>query len=117
MQPDSNKTPVDFVNYLAEQIDRRGLKPQIFLPKRGDLLVWHGNVLHGGSVVKDKSRTRKSYVTHYTSLGSYPPDHRFADAFENNRHTFINGGYCFEHPWVHDAHELPSWSTLGLTSP
>jgi hypothetical protein len=111
MEKDSTETPDDFVNYLAERIDKLNLKRQIFLPKRGDVLIWHGNVLHEGTAVKDRSLTRRSYVTHFTSLGAYPQDYHHPDALAAGRLTALNGGYVFDHPWVNDARELPSWKT------
>jgi phytanoyl-CoA hydroxylase len=111
MQKDSVKTVDDFINYLAEQIDKQNLKKQTFLPKRGDVLIWHGNLLHEGAAVNDRSRTRRSYVTHYTSLSAYPPDHSHRNACALKRFTSINGGFVFDHPWVNDARELPSWKS------
>ncbi|MFO7822419.1 MAG: phytanoyl-CoA dioxygenase family protein [Cyclobacterium sp.] len=36
-----------------------------FTAKKGDVLIWHANLLHGGSKVIDPERTRKSMVMHY----------------------------------------------------
>ena len=33
--------------------------------KKGEALIWHSNLLHGGAAQKDLSRTRNSQVTHY----------------------------------------------------
>ena len=33
--------------------------------KKGEALIWHSNLLHGGAEQKDLSRTRHSQVTHY----------------------------------------------------
>lgn len=41
-------------------------KTQELIINKGDLLIWHGNLLHGGAKVKDSQRTRKSLVTHYS---------------------------------------------------
>jgi ectoine hydroxylase-related dioxygenase (phytanoyl-CoA dioxygenase family) len=35
-----------------------------FLARRGDVLVWHADLAHGGAATSS-SRTRKSLVTHY----------------------------------------------------
>jgi phytanoyl-CoA hydroxylase len=74
------------------------------------VLIWHGALLHGGTQVHDAARTRKSYVTHYTSLNAYPKAHHFTDAFTAERFTSLNGGYVFEHPWVRKSRTLPSWA-------
>ena len=36
-----------------------------FLGQKGDVLIWHEQFLHGGSPIIDRSRTRRSIVTHY----------------------------------------------------
>lgn len=41
-----------------------GLKQERFLPRAGDVLVWHAELAHGGSPVS-RLATRKSLVTHY----------------------------------------------------
>jgi phytanoyl-CoA hydroxylase len=112
-EPDSERNPGDFVDYLAQRIQKLRLTKQVFLPKRGDALIWHGSVLHEGTAVRDRSRTRRSYVTHYTSLGAYPELHLFPKAFETKRFTALHGGYVFDHPWVTDERQLPSWQALN----
>jgi hypothetical protein len=51
-------------------------------------------------------------VTHYTSLDAYPPRHRFPDAFESGRYVALNGGYCFDWPWVTTTRRLPSYDAV-----
>lgn len=36
-----------------------------FIAKKGQVLLWHGSLIHGGSGIKRKGLTRKSFVTHY----------------------------------------------------
>lgn len=36
-----------------------------FIAKKGQVLLWHGGLVHGGSAIKRKGLTRKSFVTHY----------------------------------------------------
>lgn len=38
---------------------------KVFLGKRGDVLIWHEQLYHGGSSNTDRDRTRRSLVTHY----------------------------------------------------
>lgn len=38
-----------------------------FLAKKGQVLLWHGMLIHGGSAIHDPSRTRRSYVVHFNS--------------------------------------------------
>jgi hypothetical protein len=63
-----------------------------FLPRRGELLIWHANLLHGGKLVQDRSSRRWSQVIHYffsdclytTPLRSFAPE---------------GGGTCLRNPF------------------
>ena len=50
--------------------DNVGIKPVIYRPKKGQILVWHANLLHGGSLRRDLSLSRRSMVIHYFADGS-----------------------------------------------
>jgi len=50
-------------------VDRSGVEPMIYRPKRGSLLVWHERLMHGGSKRLNKALTRKSCVTHHFAQG------------------------------------------------
>ncbi|HEU4716252.1 MAG TPA: phytanoyl-CoA dioxygenase family protein [Bacteroidia bacterium] len=54
---------------IAELVSEKKLQKEIFLAKKGDLLVWHANLLHGGEPVTDENASRKSLVTHYFCKG------------------------------------------------
>jgi ectoine hydroxylase-related dioxygenase (phytanoyl-CoA dioxygenase family) len=41
-----------------------------FLAKKGDVLFWHGMLLHGGAPVLRRGISRKSMVLHYTVRGA-----------------------------------------------
>src|SRR6185503_5048403 len=41
-----------------------------FLAAKGDVLLWHGMLLHGGAPVRRAGATRKSMVLHYTVRGA-----------------------------------------------
>ncbi|MDH3207495.1 MAG: phytanoyl-CoA dioxygenase family protein [Gemmatimonadota bacterium] len=42
-----------------------GLEPRPLTLKRGQAVIWEANLLHGGSMVRDTTRTRLSQATHY----------------------------------------------------
>jgi ectoine hydroxylase-related dioxygenase (phytanoyl-CoA dioxygenase family) len=44
--------------------------PHSFLAKKGDVLLWHGMLLHGGAPVLRRGTSRKSLVLHYTVRGA-----------------------------------------------
>lgn len=54
-----------------QQARRHGLEPELFTPRRGEVLVWHASLRHGGSPVTDPERTRKSFVVHFSTAGNY----------------------------------------------
>jgi phytanoyl-CoA hydroxylase len=51
--------------YLRREIAARGLSTTEFHGKRGDVFIWHAQLLHGGRPILDMNRTRKSLVVHY----------------------------------------------------
>ncbi len=54
-----------------EQVARAGLPTESLTCRRGEVLLWHHSLLHGGSVVADPRRTRKSLVVHFSTLADY----------------------------------------------
>lgn len=50
---------------LQEKVQELNLKKEIFECKKGDMLIWHANVLHGGEPHTNKDKTRKSMVFHF----------------------------------------------------
>jgi ectoine hydroxylase len=60
---------VAYEQYAASLIEKNQFKSQTFLPKRGDVLVWHANLIHGGSAVTNPELTRRSMVLHYFGEG------------------------------------------------
>lgn len=53
--------------WLREQMEARGLKREVFTPRKGEVLFWHAGLYHGGEAIADIERTRKSFVIHYSS--------------------------------------------------
>lgn len=54
-----------FEPHWQQAVEAQGLASQHFLAKRGDILIWHANLLHGGEMVQDRSLRRWSQVIHY----------------------------------------------------
>lgn len=50
---------------VAKLIEQNGLESKLFQGRKGDVLFWHANLLHGGGWRKDFQRSRKSLVCHY----------------------------------------------------
>lgn len=60
-----NKQYSDYEDMADEIISKTNFQKEIFLPKKGDALIWHANLIHGGTPVVNPQRTRKSMVIHY----------------------------------------------------
>ncbi|MFL5789418.1 MAG: phytanoyl-CoA dioxygenase family protein [Flavisolibacter sp.] len=60
-----SKSYDDYEKMIQDKIEQSHLTKQLFLAKKGDLLIWHANLFHGGEMHMDKSKTRKSIVFHY----------------------------------------------------
>jgi len=54
---------------IEREIAEAGLEPVDFLASRGDLLIWHANLLHGGRPIERPGATRRSLVAHYFAQG------------------------------------------------
>lgn len=58
----------NYPNYedkIEEVIQSNQFEKQYFFAEKGDVLIWHSNLLHGGSPITEKGTTRKSMVCHY----------------------------------------------------
>ena len=61
-----------FLASLHADAERLGHSRQAFHGKAGDVLVWHGDLAHGGSRITVPGVTRRSLVTHFTGAGEVP---------------------------------------------
>lgn len=50
---------------VQQMVQDKQLTPTRGILKKGQVLLWHANLLHGGGSHPDKSRSRHSQVTHY----------------------------------------------------
>jgi len=76
-----------------------------FLAQKGDLLIWHGNLLHRALTPVNKMATRKAVIGHYTNLNQY--EEAIDYGYETNLSTlqcnenvkqWKNSGYFFDFP-------------------
>jgi hypothetical protein len=77
--------------WQQEVIEHQFVKQQ-FLPRRGELLIWHANLLHGGEPVQDRYSRRWSQVVHYFFANCLytTPMRNFASG---------KGGTCLRNPF------------------
>lgn len=59
-----------------EEFDRREMRQANlavapFTPRRGEVLLWHHSLLHGGSTPEVPVLTRKSFVVHFSTRANY----------------------------------------------
>jgi ectoine hydroxylase len=60
-----NKQYSDYEDLVEEILCKTSFEKKVFLPKKGDVLIWHANLIHGGMPVVNPELTRKSMVIHY----------------------------------------------------
>lgn len=54
--------------YLQKEIESHSdQEPFTFLGKKGDVLIWHGNLLHRALIPTDKTIMRRAVIGHYTN--------------------------------------------------
>lgn len=86
--------------WLLDESSRRGFEIKAFFPKKGDVLLWHADLLHGGAIIKKPLSTRKSLVGHFCPKNvspnyfNYAPEKskmiRYGDVFYSSEHYEIN---------------------------
>jgi ectoine hydroxylase-related dioxygenase (phytanoyl-CoA dioxygenase family) len=54
---------------IQQVIDSNNLPKEIFTAKKGDMFIWHANLIHGGEPMLNSTQTRKSMVVHYFTEG------------------------------------------------
>lgn len=74
---------------VEEEISRRGAHAQVatYVPKRGDVLIWHGCLYHRGTVPRHPWLERRVCISHYSAV------HRRPDMATWHAHP--SGGRCY----------------------
>jgi hypothetical protein len=78
---------------VDRQVAESGLPVRQFLGKKGDVLIWHGALMHRGSIANVPHMPRKSLITHYSGVNHRP------DMANRTQHE--GGGIyaLFDHPF------------------
>lgn len=100
----STKNPNDFAAYLDAECKRLGLEKETLLINKGDVLIWHAALAHGGNAIKNDELTRKSYVSHYSSVTAYH-HHRLAMQEEPKRLEY-NNAVVFANPTLPNEEDI-----------
>ncbi len=100
----STRTPLEFAGYLDKNCPADGYQKEVLLIERGDVLIWHSALAHGGALIENPEQTRKSYVCHYSTKEALP-FHRY-----NVHHTptvqKYHGVDIYEHPEFSDQENV-----------
>jgi len=70
-----------------QEIENRRGEVITYLPKRGDVLIWHPRLLHRGSLARDPKLKRKSLIAHYSGI-KHRPDMPKARKWRNSGYYF-----------------------------
>jgi ectoine hydroxylase-related dioxygenase (phytanoyl-CoA dioxygenase family) len=73
-QKNTQEEHSQWAKWLLDETVRRDLKLESFVAKKGDILIWHADLAHGGRPVIDKESTRRSLVGHFCP-GSRKPNY------------------------------------------
>jgi len=92
----STKTALEFADYLDTNCSTLKHPKETLLIKRGDVLIWHAALAHGGGIITNPDQTRKSYVCHYTTKEALP-SHRYRLG-EVPTISSYNGVDIYQHP-------------------
>ena len=63
----------DWIEYLDRVCRDNGCLPELFRARKGDILIWHADLVHAGGPIEDLNRTRKSFVVHYARVDEAVP--------------------------------------------
>jgi phytanoyl-CoA hydroxylase len=89
----------DFAAYHAvleairRQCETANLSTKYFMAKKGDVLIWAADLMHGGAPIRDHTLTRQSLVFHYMPHGVMPT---FYDFSKVHYLAYPNGGYFLD---------------------
>lgn len=87
----------DWYAWIHRQAAARGCEAQGFLPRKGDVFIWHAALAHGGAPILDPDASRLSLVGHYCPQGVRPLYHYYKPAqrqyFRHGEHRYCSSYY------------------------
>jgi len=57
--------------YIRRLVEEHRIEPRYFHAKKGDALIWHANLVHGGSMRRNIQLSRKALVCHFFVNGAF----------------------------------------------
>jgi phytanoyl-CoA hydroxylase len=79
--------------WIHEEAESRGCQLSTFLPQKGDVLIWHAGLAHGGAKVTRPEATRRSLVGHYCPEQVRPLYHYYKPG-QRKRYPCGDYSYC-----------------------
>lgn len=82
LEPGYKQYPL-YEQSIKKVVAEHEFEPEYGVVRKGEAIIWHANLLHGGAPQKDMSRSRHSQVTHFFFEGCkyYTPMESTADKF------------------------------------
>jgi len=90
-RPPGYEDDAEFLAWVDERSREAGCKKVVFRPKKGDALIWHADLVHGGSPRLRRELTRWSLVTHFCPVDVDPA--WMHDEQTRRRHEHAPGAY------------------------
>jgi phytanoyl-CoA hydroxylase len=69
---DGDQAHADWAAFLRAEAGKPQHRTETFLPRKGDMLIWHADLAHGGSPVENTDLTRQSLVGHFCPQSARP---------------------------------------------
>lgn len=95
-QDDGDAAHHSWAKHLAQSAKESPRGIERFLAKKGDILIWHADLAHGGSAITDPKLTRQSLVGHFCPQTTKPyffSTHPHLDTVRKHGRL----GYCSQH--------------------
>jgi len=93
---DDKETNLNYMDDLVQNCEANKLVKENFLAKKGEILVWHSALVHGGGPITNKDLTRRSLVTHYCPASGKPNYFNIPKQIVS-RQPFAGGFYSSRH--------------------
>jgi phytanoyl-CoA hydroxylase len=98
-----------WAKHLRDEAAKNPKGMKTFLAKKGDILVWHADLAHGGSPVTRPELTRQSLVGHFCPLSASP--HHFSIAEKRDR-VERHGPIAYS-SWHYDLRKIHQPKAVG----
>jgi phytanoyl-CoA hydroxylase len=100
----ATKTPLEFAEFLDKTGTDLKLPKETLLIKKGDVLIWHAALAHGGSMITNPDQTRKSFVCHYSTLQALPYHRNYPTQVPVKQD--YNGVYIYNNPLFPQSEDI-----------